>query len=245
MLGDCLHRAPVLGAGAHHDYVHESSFGIWFLGTETWATHVLRRALDDLERLIGDRRASYPTILDVGCGWGRSFKLLHDRFAPTRLVGIDLNAEMLDATAAEAGRHGLSVELHRSNLSHLPLRDASVDMVLCHQTFHHVVDQEAALRELHRVLKPGALLLFAESTRRYIESWIIRLLFRHPMQVQRTAPEYLAMIRGAGFIIDADSVSYPYLWWSRADFGLFDRWSRPEPRTDDEQTLVNAVAVRL
>ena len=47
------------------------------------------------------------------------------------------------------------------------------------------------------LLKPGGVLLFAESTKRYIHSWIIRLLFRHPMDVQKTAPEYLAMVRAA------------------------------------------------
>jgi ubiquinone/menaquinone biosynthesis C-methylase UbiE len=244
MPGDCLRRASAIRAEDCHDYVRESSFGVWFLGTDTWATHVLERAIDDLERLIKNRRASYPTVVDVGCGWGRSFKMLNDRFAPKRLVGIDLNPEMLAATAVEAGHHGLSVELHRSSLSRLPLPDESVDMVFCHQTFHHVVDQEAAVHEFHRVLRPGAPLLFAESTRRYIESWIIRLLFHHPMHVQKTAPEYLAMIRSAGFVIDSDAISYPYLWWSRSDLGLFDRWSRAASPKDDEQTLVNAVAVR-
>ena len=37
------------------DYVKESSFGVWFLGTRTWSTHVLTRAMNDLERLIGTR----------------------------------------------------------------------------------------------------------------------------------------------------------------------------------------------
>jgi ubiquinone/menaquinone biosynthesis C-methylase UbiE len=63
--------------------------------------------------------------------------------------------------------------------------------VFCHQTFHHIVEQEAAMAEFFRVLKPGRVLLFAESTRRYIHSLPIRLLFRHPMEVQKTAEEYI------------------------------------------------------
>ena len=47
----------------------------------------------------------------------------------------------------------------------------------------------------------------AESTRRYIHSWIIRALFRHPMEVQRTAEEYLAMVRKAGFVVPESSIS--------------------------------------
>jgi ubiquinone/menaquinone biosynthesis C-methylase UbiE len=100
------------------------------------------------------------------------------------------------------------------------------------------------LREFHRVLKPGGLLLFAESTKAYIESWIIRLLFRHPREVQRTAPEYLTMIRDAGFLVDLNAISYPYLWWSRSDLGLAERVLGMAPPAEREETLINAVLMR-
>jgi ubiquinone/menaquinone biosynthesis C-methylase UbiE len=228
----------------HRDHVPESRVGIWFLNTETWAVHVLKRALNDLERLIPERRASYPVVVDVGCGWGRSFELLAERFAPERLIGIDVDAQMLKAAAAAAERRGLHVELREANSVGLPLPSGSVDLLLCHQTFHHLVDQESSLREFRRVLKPGGLLLFAESTRKYIHSWIIRLLFRHPMEVQKTAPEYLAMIRAAGFEVAPQSISYPYLWWSRGDLGIFERWFRIRPKPGHEETLINLVAQR-
>src|ERR1700722_3573529 len=85
-----------LDSGAHDArrsriYVPESRFGVWFLGTETWAKHVLERALNDLESLIENRRASYPVIVDVGCGYGRSFEMLHDRFRPRRMIRNDVD----------------------------------------------------------------------------------------------------------------------------------------------------------
>ncbi len=119
-----------------------------------------------------------------------------------------------------------------------------MDLLFCHQTFHHLVDQDAALAEFRRVLKPGGIMLFAESTRKYIHSWIIRLLFRHPMEVQKTAEEYLAMVRAAGFEVAPSSISYPYLWWSRSDLGIFERWFRIKPRAGHEETLINLAAVR-
>src|SRR5436853_193684 len=82
-------------------------------------------------------------------------------------------------------------ETRIGDLSALEMPGESVDIVFCHQTFHHLTRQEETLAEFHRVLKPGGLLLFAESTLAYIESWIIRLLFRHPMDVQRSAGEYM------------------------------------------------------
>lgn len=229
---------------APREHVPESAFGVWFLGTETWATHVLTRALDDIERLIPDRKPSYPTVVDVGCGWGKSLKLLHDRFAPTRLIGIDIDPDMLAASRMAIAPHGFPVEFQLESSSHLSLPSESADMVFSHQTFHHLVEQESAIREFHRVLKPGGILLFAESTRAYIHSWLIRLLFRHNMAVQKSAAEYLAMIRAAGFAVDARSISYPYLWWSRTDLGIRERWFGIEPPQGHEETLINLVAVK-
>jgi ubiquinone/menaquinone biosynthesis C-methylase UbiE len=226
-------------------HVPESAFGKWFLSTHTWTIHVLERALADLERLIPDRAHSYPVIVDVGCGCGHSFKLLKDRFAPTCIVGVDIDPEMIAAAEAEAAHNNLPVDLLCADCANLPLASASIDLLFCHQSFHHLVAQREALGEFHRILKPGGLLLFAESTRHYIHSWAIRLLFRHPMDVQREAAEYIDMVRRAGFQIDDGAVSYPYLWWSRPDIGLQERLLGIKPAKGHAETLVNFVAVQI
>jgi ubiquinone/menaquinone biosynthesis C-methylase UbiE len=214
------------------------------LATDTWAVHVLARALGDLETLIEDRRASYPVVVDVGCGFGRSFKLLREKFAAQHLIGVDIDRDILAAATAQAARDGVDVDFLRASSSDLPLADHSADLMFCHQTLHHLVSQDGALREFRRVLKPGGVLLVAESTRAYIHSWIIRLLFRHPMHVQRTADQYLAMIRAAGFTVNDGAISYPHLWWSRPDLGLGERLLGIKPPPDHTETLINLVAVR-
>lgn len=224
-------------------FVPETRIGFWFLGTRTWTTHVLRVALDDLEQLIPARRPFYPVVLDVGCGQGKSFRLLIEHFAPQRLIGVDAEEKCVALAREEARRESVPIDVVRGDLAALELPDESVDLVFCHQTFHHLTCQEQALREFYRVLKPGGLLLFAESTRAYIESWIIRLFFRHPMEMQRSADEYLAMIRAQGFVFGKENISLPYLWWSRSDLGALEwfGFGVPEKR---EETLVNLVAVR-
>lgn len=243
-LADTEASGPRRGRPRLEPAVAETRIGTWFIGTELWAEHVLERAIDDLARLIQPRRASYPVIVDVGCGWGRSFALLAERFAPERLIGLEIDRAMVKAAAACCARQALAVSIAQASAAHIPLPGGSVDMVFCHQTFHHLVDQERAIREFHRILRPGGLLLFAESTRRYIESWLIRLLFRHPMEVQKSAAEYIAMVRDAGFDLAPDAISLPYLWWSRADLGLAERLFGRAPPPSREETLVNLVAVK-
>ena len=233
-------------SGSARLFVPETRLGFWFLGTQTWETRVVRVALQDLARLLpAGRRPARPVVLDVGCGQGKSFRPLHELFAPQRLIGVDFEPACLEKAAREAAKERVPVEIQRGDASALALPEASVDVVFCHQTFHHLTRQREALAEFHRVLKPGGLLLFAESTRAYIESWIIRLLFRHPMEVQRSAEEYMAMLREAGFRFGPENVSFPYLWWSRSDLGAVEFWGFGVPRPGErEETLINLVASR-
>jgi ubiquinone/menaquinone biosynthesis C-methylase UbiE len=225
-------------------FVPETRVGFWFLGTQTWETRVVRVALADLLRMIPEqRRPRRPVVLDVGCGQGKSFRPLNEIFAPQKIVAVDFEAECLGRAALEA--EGLPVDLRRGDISALELADDSVDVLFCHQTFHHLTRQRQALAEFYRVLKPGGLFLFAESTRAYICSWIIRLLFRHPMEAQHSAAEYLRMIRDQGFRVAPDNVSFPYLWWSRSDLGLLERIGVAPPKPGErEETLINLVAIK-
>ncbi|MDP9938509.1 class I SAM-dependent methyltransferase [Ectopseudomonas alcaliphila] len=226
-------------------YVEETRFGFWFLQSHVWQHHVLRVAINDLVRLTGSPLPQAPVLLDAGCGQGRSFGLLNAAFAPARMIGLDADPHSLECSRREAKRLGLEVELIASDCASIDLPDASVDLLFCHQTLHHLVEQEQALAEFWRVLKPGGRLLLAESTKFYIDTWVIRWLFRHPMHVQRSAEQYLDMLRNQGFQFDDASVSYPYLWWSRAkDFGLLERWGlmQPKPVGQRDETLLNVVA---
>ena len=226
-------------------YVEETRFGLWFLRSHTWQHRVLRVAIDDLRKLFKGALPIEPVLLDAGCGQGKSFKHLRQVFAPSRLLGVDADPDSLTMSRAEARAHGINVELIGSDCAALQLADASVDMLFCHQTFHHLVEQEKALAEFYRVLMPGGYLLFAESTEAYIDTWVIRWLFRHPMHVQKSAEQYLQMIRDQGFQFGPQNVSYPYLWWSRSkDFGLLERLKlrKPAPVGQREETLVNVVA---
>ena len=223
------------------DYVPETRIGFRFLGSNIWRDHVLRLTIDSLMHLNEETFPEAPIIVDVGCGQGHSLALLTEKFAPSRLVGVEYDAHSLDKASARMTREGIKAELKQNDCAAIDLPDAFADMLFCHQTLHHLVRQEDSLREFYRILKPGGFLLFAESTRAYIHSWIIRLFFRHPMHVQRTADEYMAMLRGQGFEFSDRNVLLPYLWWSRTDLGAFEWFGFPVPKKREE-TLLYLVA---
>lgn len=177
-------RIPARTGTPRSYWVKESAFGIWFLNTYTWRQRVLRIALNDLARLLPSRPVR-PAILDIGCGRGNSFALLETQFQPQHIAGIEIDPALL-ADAVRAGSQcSCRVDVTLGNAEQLPYPDASFDVLFCHQSFHHIVKHREAMQEFYRVLKPGGLLLFAESCKRFIHSLPIRLLFRHPMQVQK------------------------------------------------------------
>ncbi|HEX3605320.1 MAG TPA: methyltransferase domain-containing protein [Candidatus Dormibacteraeota bacterium] len=95
-------------------------------------------------------------VLDVGCGTGILATLVRQRSRDTRVVGCDLSLGMLRRAAERVRGTWLQADALR-----LPLRDGVLDAVVSTQAFHFIPDRPAALREFHRVLEPGGLLVIA------------------------------------------------------------------------------------
>ncbi|MEO8113790.1 MAG: methyltransferase domain-containing protein [Phenylobacterium sp.] len=104
------------------------------------------------------------TVLDAGCGSGRSTRALA-RTLPVRVVALDdfggeeARAAQLRAGLAAEGWGG-RVEVKRGPLDRLPFGDATFDAAVSVDVYdHRGATPEAALIELDRVLKPGGRLL--------------------------------------------------------------------------------------
>jgi SAM-dependent methyltransferase len=99
------------------------------------------------ERII-DLVPPGSVVADVGCGNGVYLEHLRRRGTNPTVVGFDRSKGM----ARDAARFAPTAV---ADAQAIPLRDASVDVVLCLHMLYHVPDPARALREMRRVLRPG------------------------------------------------------------------------------------------
>ena len=105
-------------------------------------------------------------MLDAGCGPAREAAALADRYPKATLVLLDSALPML--RVAQPARGVLSRFFARRErfaicgaLERMPLASASIGFAWSNMALHWVADPIAAIRELHRVLEPDALLMFS------------------------------------------------------------------------------------
>jgi ubiquinone/menaquinone biosynthesis C-methylase UbiE len=105
------------------------------------------------------------TILDVGCGGGRTIEKLAAMSADGVVHGVDYAAGSVAASCArnaELIKKG-RVEIHRASVSQLPFPDNRFDLVTAVETQYYWPDLPNDMREILRVLKPGgSLIVIAE-----------------------------------------------------------------------------------
>jgi len=105
------------------------------------------------------------TILDVGCGGGRTVSKLAAIATHGKVYGVDYSEESVAATK-RTNAHWINsgrVEVRRGSVSQLPFQDGMFDLVTAVETHFWWPNLPGDMREVFRVLKPGGtLILIAE-----------------------------------------------------------------------------------
>jgi len=98
-----------------------------------------------------------PVALDVACGTGIStLELVEACGGRGRFVGIDISEGMLGVARGSAAERGLeNVDFRRGDAEALDFPDDAFDVVICNMSLQFFQDKARALREMHKVLKPG------------------------------------------------------------------------------------------
>jgi SAM-dependent methyltransferase len=194
---------------------------------------------DRLGLAPGDR------LLDLGCGAGRhAFEALR---RGARVVALDYDEAELKDVAAMAAAIGQAGDIPapgasattRGDATRLPFPDGTFDRIIAAEVLEHIPDDEAAIRELARVLRPGGTMavtvpawlaericwaLSDEYHAPFVEGGHVRIY---------SASDLRAKLRGAGLeprdAHHAHGIHAPY-WWLRCAVGP----------TNDEHRLVLA-----
>lgn len=111
-------------------------------------------------RVIG---AAEGRVLEVGIGSGLNLPLYGPRVCA--VIGLEPSPELLRMARDRAVTAQVAVELLEASAEAIPLDDASIDTAVTTWTLCTIPDAPRALAELHRVLKPGGVLLFVEHGR--------------------------------------------------------------------------------
>jgi ubiquinone/menaquinone biosynthesis C-methylase UbiE len=176
-----------------------SEFNQWAVqgrGEEMERNHrsIAQQAIARMALQPGDR------VLDLSCGAGWATRLLAQAVAGGQgmAAGLDISQEMI-ARARAASRAVENALFAIGAAEEIPWRDEYFDRILSVESFYYYPDQEAVLRELHRVLVPGGLLFILINL--YKENplslgWLKQ--FKVPVHV-RSEAEYLEMLRAQGF----------------------------------------------
>jgi SAM-dependent methyltransferase len=130
-------------------------------------------------------------LLDVGCGTGDNLKL----FANSRL---DLHGVEYSPVSAGHARRLLSdrAAIATGSAMDLPYDDDAFDAAICIEVLEHVPDDEMAMREIARVLKPKGILAVSVPYRRYFSRYLKTMgHFRH-----YTRSSLDASLREAGLV---------------------------------------------
>jgi SAM-dependent methyltransferase len=130
----------------------------WDLAADDYVRH-WHRPLAGVQGELLDLAAPAPgeAVLDVACGAGVLAVAAARAVGPAgRVLGVDLSDAMVRASRQRARELRLEqTAFERMDAEQLELPDATFDLAMCALGLMYVPDPDAALRELHRVLRPG------------------------------------------------------------------------------------------
>jgi ubiquinone/menaquinone biosynthesis C-methylase UbiE len=158
---------------AEHIQLNETKWDRWArkLDSNGWRYEYLRRAQSALISILNVKEGI--CFLDVGCGtgWavGQVALLVDDKGL---FYGIDLSSDMIEK-AKENFKDRSNFHFIKSNAESIPLGDNFFDIIICTNSFHHYLNPDSALKEMHRLLKKGGRIYILDPT---ADTWLMKVI---------------------------------------------------------------------
>src|SRR6266849_4250259 len=180
----------------------------WYEGMREVTANILGPVLMEKK----DRRA-----LDLGCGTGYSLAWLRDRLKIGDVYGIDLSPH---AAAFWRARGLRTVAL--ASVDKLPFGECEFDLATCFDVIYQLSDERAsaAVLEIHRVLKPGALLFIREPAYQWMRGGHDVAVGTHR---RYTLTDLRRLLRAHGFKLRRSTYANTLLFWAAAPHRLLSK----------------------
>ncbi|MFJ2031809.1 class I SAM-dependent methyltransferase [Streptosporangium sp. NPDC087985] len=159
--------------------------------------------------------------LEVAVGTGLNLAHYPD---DVRLTGVEWSASMLAVAQHRADGLGRAVDLQRGDARALRFSDGCFDTVVCTFSLCAIPDEQVALDEMARVLKPGGLLLLADHVAS--SAWPVRMLqgladvATVPLAGEHYRRRPLRRVRAMGFAVERHE---------RFKLGVIERFAARKP----------------
>lgn len=161
-------------------------------------------------------------VLDAGCGPGGNGAWLQEKGT---VFGFDLAAEAVDLAA----RRHPEMLVARGNLLAVPFASSTFDLVVGVTVINQVADDDLAVGELVRVVRPGGTILLIEPAFQSLRRSHDRVVHTHK---RYRRGELRVLLEHHGVLVTRATYAHSYLVPAAAGLAVFDRL-RPDRRTSD------------
>jgi 2-polyprenyl-3-methyl-5-hydroxy-6-metoxy-1,4-benzoquinol methylase len=159
--------------GSHHEF-----------GTREFFDEVERHRYQEyapwMPSVMGFDQFSGARLLEVGCGMGTD--LLQFARGGAIVTGIDLTPRSIETSRQHLELYGHKGEFAVADCERLPFADETFDVAYSNGVLHHTPDTQAAVREIHRVLRPGGqtrVMLYHRNSWAYLTQVVLRYGILH------------------------------------------------------------------
>lgn len=174
-----------------------------------------RSALAEMAREIRAHDRRDLKVLDVACGTGRFLTQVMAAYPRLNAMGLDLSPAYVRHAQA-ALKKWPRVEIVEGAAEAMPVEDSSQDIVSCIYLFHELPPRvrPQVLAEIHRVLKPGGLFVFADSIQPGDYPSLDRRLeyfpegFHEPYYKSYGETDLFDLFGAAGFVAEGDKLAF-------------------------------------
>lgn len=141
------------------------------VGYDQVYTHLFMQLHDDLRSNFAE--CGTISVLDCGVGSGAlSAALFKSRVGNLVLHGIDTSPTMATVARTQLAHEGIPIHTRRQDVRSLPYANNAFGMVMAAHTIEHLPQPRAGIREMVRVLQPGAPLLIVTTRPGFLGSLI-------------------------------------------------------------------------